>query len=313
VAVQYEGIVAGIVAEPLDAGLGDPRNGRWPLSINSRTAVENGFVEEGDIVVPVDSTNTECQWAFPILAAAPDGGLLVPGPGGAFLVTRTTALGTTLDGGLDGGNELVLPDGTTPTIESCPAPLAFNVRSSALAAQAFTVTGTSSGWLGRLAIPPQIPGGSSLFQAGENTRPRFVRFWRPSLDGGTSATQLTQVGLSFTLDYQIVDSSGFDAGVDPRLTGGDIYGLRGSGYFFQFLNGYTPASVSLSSTSLNVSGLNLPGALSLYQPQVYPTLNAPGADRVFVLYPGGNLIVDFSPTTVSYSTPNTAFDIGVHY
>ncbi len=101
--------------------------------------------------------------------------------------------------------------------------------------------------------------------------------------------------------------------MDPLLTGGDIYGLRGSGYAINFLNGYTPASVALSTTSLQVQGVNLPGALSLYQPQVYPTLDNPGAERVFVLYPGGNLIVDFSPTTVAYSVPDTAYDIGVHY
>ncbi|MGZ3444925.1 MAG: hypothetical protein ACXWLG_04970, partial [Myxococcaceae bacterium] len=320
VAVQYEGIVSGIVNEPLDAGLGAPRDGVWPLSINSRTAVEKGYVQPGDIVVPVDGTNTECQYAFPILPGE-DGGLLDLSAGaGAFLHTREQALASVIDGGLlDGGGVLVLSDGTTPTIASCPPMLSFNVRSSGLAPQSFTVTGTFSGWLGRLATPPQVPGGSSLFQVGENSTPTFVRFWRPSVDAGTSATELTKVGFSFELDYLIpyVDpvtgQAGFDAGVDPLLTGGDIYGLRGSGYTINFLNGYTPASVALSPTSLQVQGLNLPGALSLYQPQIYPTLDAAGAERVFVLYPGGNLIVDFSPTTVSYSVPDTAYDIGVHY
>ena len=125
-------------------------------------------------------------------------------------------------------------------------------------------------------------------------------------------------GLSFELRNQIeyIDSTGnrvIDAGVDPALEECDIYGLRGSGYAVQFLNGYTPASISLTTTSLQVQGLNLPGALSLYQPLLYPPLEPPGADRVFILYPGGNLIVDFSPTTVGYSTPDTAFDIGVHF
>jgi len=31
-----------------------------------------------------------------------------------------------------------------------------------------------------------------------------------------------------------------------------------------------------------------------------------------VLYPAGNVIVDFSPTTVTY-TSNATIDIGVHY
>ncbi|HSP18854.1 MAG TPA: hypothetical protein VLQ79_05025, partial [Myxococcaceae bacterium] len=238
-------------------------------------------------------------------------------PGGAFLITRTTALASQLDGGLDGGNVLVLSDGTVPTIDSCPAMLAFSVRSSNLAVQGFSVRGIYSGWLGRIAVPPPTPSGSNLFQVGQNTTPQFVRFWRPSVDGGTSAALLTQVALSFTLDTQIqYIENGLnvvDAGVDPRLTGGDVYGLRGSGYIFEFLNGYTPASLTISSTSLGVAGLNLPGALSLYQPNIYPTVATSGADRIFVLYPGGNLIVDFSPTTVAYNVPGTAYDIGVHF
>lgn len=304
--VLYEGIVAGISREPLDAGLGDPRDGGWPLSINSRTLVQAGYAEPGDLIVPVDSTGTECQYAFPVLPAGPDGGLLVPGDGGLFLVTRKTALGIQLDGGLDGGNELVLSDGTTPTIDSCPAPVAYNLRSSSLAAHPLTVTGTSSGYLGRVALPP--PGGLSTFEAGENSTPRFVRFWRPSLDAGTSASTLRSVGLSFQLlDQQNVDP---DAGIEPVLEGGDSYFLRGSGYFFTFLNGYTPASVGITSSSVGVSGVSLPGALALYQRTIYPA--TVGADRIFVLYPAGNIILDFSPTTVTYSANNTQ-DIGVHY
>lgn len=311
VAIQYEGIVAGIVREPLDAGLGAPREGLWPLSINSRSAIEKGYVQAGDIVVPVDGTNTECQYAFPILPGE-DGGLLDLN-GGAFLRTRKEALASVIDGGLlDGGSVLFFADGVPVTIADCPPMLSFNVRSSGLAAQSFTVTGVYSGWLGRVAAPSP-PAGKSVFAVGENTTPQYVRFWRPSVDAGMSAADLTQVGLSFELDYILSTPDGFDAGVDPLLTGGDIYGLRGAGYVMHFLNGYTPASVALSSTSLQVQGLNLPGALSLYQPQVYPILETTGADRVFVLYPGGNLIVDFSPTTVTYSVPDAVYDIGVHY
>lgn len=312
VAIQYEGIVAGIVYEPLDAGLGNPRSGVWPLSINSRAAVENGYVQAGDLIVPVDGTNTECQYAFPIFPG-PDGGLLDL-EGGAFLHTRVEALAGVLDGGLTPGSSILfLAPGVPATIGDCPPMLSFNVRSSSLAAQSFTVKGTAAGWLGRVAAPLP-PAGTSVFTVGESTTPTFARFWRPSADAGESAVSLTRNGLSFELDYLITDpNGGFDAGVDPLLTGGDIYGLRGSGYVIQFLNGYTPASVAVSPTSLQVQGLNLPGALALYQPQIYPTLDAAGADRVFVLYPGGNLIVDFSPTTVSYSTPDTVYDIGVHY
>ena len=69
-------------------------------------------------------------------------------------------------------------------------------------------------------------------------------------------------------------------------------------------------SVPISSATLGLGGLNLPGALSLYQRFVYPQVV--GADRIFVLYPGGNVIVDFSPTTITFSAA-TAGDIGVHY
>ena len=97
---------------------------------------------------------------------------------GLFLVTRQTALASSLDGGLDAGNVLVLSDGTVPTIESCPPPFSFNVRSSVLAPQPFTVTGILSRWLGRMAIPPPTPAGKTVFQAGENTTPQL----RPVLE-----------------------------------------------------------------------------------------------------------------------------------
>ncbi len=310
--VLYEGIVSGIIGEPLDAGLGDPRSGIWPISINSRTLVEQGYVEAGDIVVPVDNTGTECPYAFPVLDAGPDGSLLVPSPGGVFLVTRRTALANDFDA----GTVLVLPDGTIPTLDSCPPPLSYNLRSSGLAVHPFTVTGTSSGYLGRVAVPP--PGGQARFEAGENTTPRFVRFWRPSFDAGTSASILSSVGLSFDLKDQItyVDENGdtvTDAGVEYVLRGGDVPELRASGYLFQFVNGYSPAAVAINSASLGVGGLNLPGALALYQRNLYPVGQNVGQDRIFVLYPAGNAILDFSPTTVTYSTPNITQDIGVHY
>jgi hypothetical protein len=97
------------------------------------------------------------------------------------------------------------------------------------------------------------------------------------------------------------------------MTGGDLYAFRGSGYTFDFLNGYTPASVAITGTSLQVQGLSLPGSLALFQPQIYASSGAIGFDRIFVLYPGGNVILDFSPTTVLYATPDTSYDIGVHY
>ncbi len=308
VVVLYEGVVANIAGEPLDAGLGDPRNGIWPISINNRTLVDQGYVEAGDIIVPVDNTGTECVYAFPILDAGTGGRLLVDGPGGPFLVTRTTALATDLDG----GSELVLSDGVTkPTIDSCPPPYSYNLRSSALAPNPYTVSGTSSAYLGRVGIPP--PGGLTTFQAGEHTTPQFVRFWRPTVDAGSSAANLSSVGLSFTLEDVITYGDGSkDAGVEYVLRGGDIAALRGSGYSFQFLNGYTPAAVGISSATLGLSGINLPGALALYQRNIYPLAQNVGQDRVFVLYPAGNVIIDFSPTTVTYSANNTQ-DIGAHY
>jgi hypothetical protein len=306
--ILYEGVVAGISGEPLDAGLGDYRDGGWPLSINSRILIEKGFVEPGDIVVPVDYTGTECEFAFPVLPNE-DGGVLVPGPGGVFLVTSLTALAETADGGLDGGSILVLPDGTIPTIESCPPPVSYNLRSSVLAQHPLTVTGTSSGYLGRMALPP--PGGTAFFNAGADSTPQFLRFWRPDADAGSQADGLTSVGLSFQLhDIITYPGAGTDAGIEPVLTGGDLPALRGSGYFFTFNNGYTPASVPINSASLGVGGLNLPGALALYQRTIYPQVV--GADRIFVLYPGGNVIVDFSPTTVTFAG-NPVADIGLHF
>ncbi|HET9156337.1 MAG TPA: hypothetical protein VFN91_06695, partial [Myxococcaceae bacterium] len=134
----YEGVVAGISSEPLDAGLGDFRDGGWPLSINGRILAGRGYVEAGDIIIPVDYTGTECTFAFPVIPSGADGGVLADGTGGVFLVTRKTALAETLDGGLqelpdgglaDGGSILVLSDGTIPTINDCPPPIAYTLRS----------------------------------------------------------------------------------------------------------------------------------------------------------------------------------------
>jgi len=316
VAVLYEGVVASIAREPLDAGLGDPQQGMWPLSINSRILVEQGYVEPGDVIVPVDYTGTECEFAFPI-QEADGGGVLVPGAGGLFLRSRDTALAETLDGGLDGGNVLVLSDGTVPTIANCPPPVTYTIRSSSLAPHPLTVNGTLSGFLGRVALP--TAGGLTTFDAGPDSRPSFVRFWRPDADAGSDAVNLSATGLSFqmkeTITYPNPDPNSpiaflNDAGIEPVLTEGDIPSLRGSGYAFSFANGYTPASVPISTATLQVGGLNLPGALSLYQRTLYPQIV--GADRIFVLYPGGNVIVDFSPTTVTFSVA-TAGDIGVHF
>ena len=314
--VLYEGVVAGIAREPLDAGLGNPNAGVWPLSINSRILAEKGYVEPGDVVVPVDYTGTECVFAFPVQDGGLDGGVLFPLPGGLFLQTSTFALAETLDGGYaqlpdggftDGGSILVLSDGTIPTISSCPPPVSYNLRSSSLTAHPLTVNGTVAGWLGRMALPP--PGGLSSFAVGANTVPQFVRFWRPDADAGASAAGLPINGLSFQILDRLTDG---DAGIEGVLTEGDNPGLRGSGYVFSFLNGYTPASVPINSGSLGIGGLNLPGALSLYQRNLYPLPQNAGQDRVFVLYPAGNVIVDFSPTTVTY-TSNATIDIGVHY
>ena len=212
--VLYEGVVAGIAQEPLDAGLGNPSQGTWPLSINSRLLAERGYVEPGDVVVPVDYTGTECVFAFPVEAAGPDGGVLVPGPGGLFLQTRITALAETLDGGLDGGSILVLSDGTVPTVTSCPPPVSYNLRSSSLAVHPLTVSGTAAGWLGRMALP--LPGGTTFFTVGADTTPQFVRFWRPDADAGTSAAGLPSSGLSFQIHDTInYPGAGSDAGMSP--------------------------------------------------------------------------------------------------
>jgi hypothetical protein len=322
VGVLYEGVVAGIAREPLDAGLGDPQQGLWPLSINSRILVEQGYVEPGDVIVPVDYTGTECEFAFPVKATE-DGGVLVAGSGGLNLQSSRYALAETLDGGLTelpdggltdgGGSVLVLVDGTVPIIANCPPPVTYTLRSSSLARHALTVSGTLSGFLGRVALPP--PGSLSTFDAGPDSRPSFVRFWRPDADAGTSAATLNSTGLSFQMKdtIQYTDENNdtvTDAGIEPVLTEGDVPSLRGSGYVFTFANGYTPASVPISSATLQVGGLNLPGALSLYQRTLYPQVV--GADRIFVLYPGGNAIVDFSPTTITFSVA-TAGDIGVHF
>ena len=231
-------------------------------------------------------------------------GRAVPGP-------RITALAETLDGGLDGGSILVLSDGTVPTVTSCPPPVSYNLRSSSLAVHPLTVSGTAAGWLGRMALP--LPGGTSFFAVGADTTPQFVRFWRPDADAGTSAAGLPSSGLSFQIHDTInYPGAGSDAGIEPILTQGDQPGLRGSGYVFTFANGYSPASVPINSGASGISGLNLPGALSLYQRNLYPLVQNAGQDRVFVLYPGGNVIVDFSPTTVTY-TSNATVDIGVHF
>jgi hypothetical protein len=160
-----------------------------------------------------------------------------------------------------------------------------------------------------MALP--LPGGTSFFNAGADSLPQFLRFWRPDADAGSKADELTSVGLSFQI-HDVIQYPGYDpdAGIEPVLTGGDLPALRGSGYFFSFNNGYTPASVPINSANLGVGGLNLPGALSLYQRNYYPQIV--GADRIFVLYPGGNVIVDFSPTTVTFAG-NPVADIGVHF
>jgi hypothetical protein len=160
-----------------------------------------------------------------------------------------------------------------------------------------------------MALPP--PNGISTFAVGADTVPQFVRFWRPDADAGTSAAGLPTSGLSFQM-HGVNNLVAGDGGIEPILTEGDNPGLRGSGYVFTFLNGYTPASVPINSGSLGIGGLNLPGALSMYQRNLYPLPQNAGQDRVFVLYPGGNVIVDFSPATVTYTT-NATVDIGVHY
>src|SRR5262249_60419291 len=114
---------AGGGAAPLAAGLGDRKQGRWPVTINARLQIEQGFAEPGDIVVPVDVTGTECPFAFPVLDQG-DGGILALDPTGPVMVTRPEALATDLDGGSIAFNS----DGTPVTLESCPPPLSYNLR-----------------------------------------------------------------------------------------------------------------------------------------------------------------------------------------
>ena len=302
--VLYEGIVAGVTGEPLDAGLGNPPAGIWPVSVNNRNAVQQ-YAQPGDILVPVDSTNTECLFAFPILDNGVDGGVLFDEPGGPFLHTRQAALGPTLnDGGI-----YFFPDGGIPTVANdCPTAYAYNLRSSGLAAQPLVVVGTAAGFLGRVALPDA--GTLTTFAIGEATTPSAPRFWRPSVDAGTPSTNLPTVGFGFNLHDQ--PALGLPA-VEPVLTYGDTPELRGAGYQMDVLNGFAPASVGIDQTTLQIS-LALPGSLALYQRQVYPfpTAQTTGADRVFVLYPSANTILDFSPTTVTYTSLNSA-DIGLHF
>ena len=302
--VLYEGIVAGVTGEPLDAGLGNPPAGIWPVSVNNRNAVQQ-YAQPGDILVPVDSTNTECLFAFPILDNGVDGGVLFDEPGGPFLHTRQAALGPTLnDGGI-----YFFPDGGIPTVANdCPTAYAYNLRSSGLAAQPLVVVGTAAGFLGRVALPDA--GTLTTFAIGEATTPSAPRFWRPSVDAGTPSTNLPTVGFGFNLHDQ--PALGLPA-VEPVLTYGDTPELRGAGYQMDVLNGFAPASVGIDQTTLQIS-LALPGSLALYQRQVYPfpVAQTTGADRVFVLYPSANTILDFSPTTVTYTSLNSA-DIGLHF
>jgi hypothetical protein len=292
IVVQYEGVVAGLSLQPLDAGLGDPANGIWPVSPNGLNLIQI-HVLPGDIVIPVDSTGTECLYAFPILGAAEDGGVLVSDAGIPSIVTWTAPLAPTLD---DGG-VLLYPDGGSPSVAlNCPDPIAYNIRSSGLSAKPLTVTGNQTGYIGRVALPPD--GGFSQFAAGAESTPPFPRFWRPSVDAGTSAAGLSDAGLQFNLTF-----------VEFVLQGGDEPTLRSSGYAFDLANGFVPGSVPIDQTTLGISGLNLPGATALYQPLVFPVV---GADRFFILYPSGNAILDFSPATILPGTFNSA-DIGVHY
>jgi hypothetical protein len=292
IVVQYEGIVAGLQFQPLDAGLADPNQGIWPVDVNGVNLVQT-FVEPGDLVVPVDSTGTECLYAFPILPDGQDGGVLLSDAGIAYIVTRAAPLASTLDG----GGIFVLPDGGSPNLaDNCPDPIAYSIRSSGLSAKPLTVTGNYTGYIGRVALPPD--GGLSQFVAGADSTPTFRRFWRPSSAAGTYASTLTDAGMQFNLIF-----------VEFVLQGGDEPLLRGSGYVFDVANGFVPGSIPIDQTSLGISGFNLPGAATLYQPAVYPVV---GADRFFVLYPSGNSILDFSPATSLPNYPNSA-DIGVHY
>ena len=202
---------------------------------------------------------------------------------------------------------LVFSDGGIPTVAtSCPPPFAYNIRSSGLAPGPLTVSGTLSGFLGRVALPDA--GGLTSFQVGENTVPvSSPRFWRPSVDAGTPSTNLPTVGFGFNLRDQ--PALGIPA-VEPVLTYGDTPELRGAGYRVDILNGFAPASVGIDQTTLGIP-LALPGSVALYQRQVYPLLTN-GVDRVFVLYPSANTILDFSPTTVTYTAINSA-DIGLHF
>ena len=210
---------------------------------------------------------------------------------------------------LNDGGIYFFPDGGIPTVANdCPTAYAYNLRSSGLAAQPLVVVGTAAGFLGRVALPDA--GTLTTFAIGEATTPSAPRFWRPSVDAGTPSTNLPTVGFGFNLHDQ--PALGLPA-VEPVLTYGDTPELRGAGYQMDVLNGFAPASVGIDQTTLQIS-LALPGSLALYQRQVYPfpVAQTTGADRVFVLYPSANTILDFSPTTVTYTSLNSA-DIGLHF
>src|SRR5262249_57688144 len=111
-----------------------------------------------------------------------EGGVVFDERGGPFLPPRAAPLATTLN---DGGM-LLFADGGIPTVAtSCPPPFAYNIRSSGLSSGPLTVSGTRSGFLGRVAFPDA--GRLTSVEIGENTSPGSPRFWRPSVAAGTHA------------------------------------------------------------------------------------------------------------------------------
>ena len=284
------------------------QGGIWPVSVNNRNAVEQ-YVRPDDIVVPVDSTNTECLYAFPILDNGVDGGVLWDEPGGPFIHTRPAALGPTLD---DGGHPGASSTGESLTVAtSCPPAYAYNIRSSGLSDGPLTVSGTRSGYLGRVSVP-RCRNAHQLHGGGEHHSGLPALLAAQRRMPAPRPTDLSPVGFSFNLrDQNNPPASPRWSRSSPRATSPSSVG---SGYQMDIRQRIRPRLGGHRPEHASTSPCCLPGSMALYQRQIYPLpLTATlGADRVFVLYPSVNTILDFSPTTVTYTTVNSA-DIGLHF
>ena len=300
VAIQYEGIVAGIVNEPLDAGLGAPREGIWPLSINSRSCSREGLRPgrrhrgaggRNQHRVPVRVPDSPRRGWGP---ARPERGCSSFAPGRRrWPASRWREPRRGQRPGLhrrEPCHHRRLPaDALVQRAEQQPGRAVLHGRG-----RLFGVAGQG----GR----PLAAGRRQCVCGGREHTPQFVRFWRPSVDAGMSAAGLTQVGLCFELDYTVSTPVGLtlastqcSPGATSRLP---WLGLRHPlrerlhpcfGRSAHHLPRGGGAQPPRGAVALSATGVRYPGTT--------------GADRVFVLYPAGNVIVDFSPTTVTYSAP----------